>query len=199
MIIDSSNKILQIKIVYFGPALSGKTTSLKSLFRHFGKEDQLSSIESTMNRTLFFDYGVISFQNEDWVLRVHLYTTTGQDFYAITRPITLEGIDGLIFIVDSQKSAYKRNIISWKELKSYFKDILKYLPMVIAFNKQDLPEKFKYKDFLKEIEFEGKENGEIIFTTAINGENVLKSFETLIKLIFYSAIQPKAISNTNKE
>lgn len=66
--------------MYFGPAYSGKTASIKSLFSHFGKADKIASIESTVSRTLFFDYGTMSFQNTDWKLNVHVYTTTGQDF-----------------------------------------------------------------------------------------------------------------------
>ena len=63
MIIDHLNQTIQIKVVFFGPALSGKTTTLKSLFKHFGKEDSVLSIESTIRRTLFFDYGNITFEN----------------------------------------------------------------------------------------------------------------------------------------
>ena len=88
MIIDSGSKTVNIKIVYYGPALSGKTTSLKALFNHFGKLDEVISIDNSVNRTLFFDYGTIIFQNQHWN-----YSTTGQDFYIITRPTTLKGID----------------------------------------------------------------------------------------------------------
>ncbi|KKK57612.1 hypothetical protein LCGC14_3052740, partial [marine sediment metagenome] len=98
MIIDHIDKTISIKIVYFGPALSGKTTSIKTLFSHFGKDDHILSIESTLNRTLFFDYGVVSFQNQEWILKISVYTTTGQSFYLITRPITLKAVDGIIFV-----------------------------------------------------------------------------------------------------
>jgi len=103
MIINHCDKSISIKIVYFGPAFSGKTTSIKALFSEFGKGEALQSIESTVERTLFFDYGTVSFQNEDWKLKIHIYTTTGQDFYLITRPITLRAVDGVIFVVDSQE------------------------------------------------------------------------------------------------
>ncbi|HEC40945.1 MAG TPA: gliding motility protein, partial [bacterium] len=77
MIIDHCDKTISIKIVYFGPALSGKTTSIKSLFSYFGKSEDVMSIESTVNRTLFFDYGTVTFQNQDWHLKLHIFTTTG--------------------------------------------------------------------------------------------------------------------------
>ncbi|MCJ7647702.1 MAG: hypothetical protein MUP85_03725, partial [Candidatus Lokiarchaeota archaeon] len=79
------------------------------MFNHFGKQDELCSIESTVRRTLFFDYGIISFQNEEWMLKLNLYSCTGQDFYIVTRPITLRGVDGVIFVADSQISAFDRN------------------------------------------------------------------------------------------
>ncbi|MFX0105447.1 MAG: hypothetical protein ACFE75_08150, partial [Candidatus Hodarchaeota archaeon] len=143
MIIDHCDKTISIKIVYFGPAFSGKTTSIKALFSEFGKGELLHSIESTVRRTLFFDYGTVSFRNEDWKLKIHIYTTTGQDFYLITRPITLRAVDGIIFVIDSQEDVYERNLISWNELISYFKDCIDDIPIIIAFNKRDKPIKFE--------------------------------------------------------
>jgi len=175
--------------VYYGPALSGKTTSIKTLFDHFGKRDELCSIESTVRRTLFFDYGIISFQNEEWLLKLNLYSCTGQDFYIVTRPITLRGVDGIIFVADSQISAFDRNIVSWNELKTYFDDNFKNLPLVIAFNKQDLPKKFSSETFLKKINFKTYRNKEIKYTIAVNGENILSSFEDILRLIFINIIK----------
>ena len=100
MIINALEKSVNIKVVYYGPALSGKTTSLKSLFNHFGKIHEVESIENSVNRTLFFDYGTLVFQNKEWELKIHVYSTTGQDFYIITRPVTLQSIDVIIFVAD---------------------------------------------------------------------------------------------------
>jgi len=170
--------------VYFGPALSGKTTSLMALFNHFGTKNEVLSIENTLNRTLFFDFGSISFQNDTWKLKFHIYSTTGQDFYIITRPITLKAVDGVIFVVDSQRSAYDRDLVSWNELETYFGDLLVKLPKIIAFNKQDMPNKFNYTEFLEKINYEKFNNLDIKFTIAVNGEGVLDSFEEIIRLIF---------------
>ena len=145
MIIDHCDKTISLKIVYFGPALSGKTTSIKALFSEFGKSETLQSIESTVQRTLFFDYGTVIFQNKEWKLKIHVYTTTGQDFYLITRPITLRAVDGIIFVIDSHQEVYDRNLISWNELISYFNETIEDLPIILAFNKQDLPEKLDSK------------------------------------------------------
>jgi signal recognition particle receptor subunit beta len=136
---------------------------------------------------LFFDFGTIIFQNQKWTLKIHIYSTTGQDFYQVTRPITLQAIDGIIFIVDSQLKAIKRNSISWNELNSYFEeDFLRNLPIVIAFNKQDLPNKFSHMGFLKSIKFHSFNNCSWKFTIALNGEGVLSSFEEILRLIFKS-------------
>ncbi len=197
MIIDHVDKTISIKIVYFGPALSGKTTSIKTLFSHFGKEEKILSIESTVNRTLFFDYGIISFQNQDWVLKISIYTTTGQSFYLITRPITLKAVDGIIFVIDSQKKVYERNLISWNELISYFGDSLEDLPITAAFNKQDLPEKFISTKFLKAIDFHKYKNINTRSTIAINGEGILECFENMLQLVLQKYYDHKLISTIN--
>jgi signal recognition particle receptor subunit beta len=167
------------------------------LFSHFGKEEKILSIESTVNRTLFFDYGVVSFQNQDWILKISVYTTTGQSFYLITRPITLKAVDGIIFVTDSQKKVYERNLISWNELKSYFRDSLQDLPIIVAFNKQDLPEKFISTIFLKEIGFYNYKNIYTRNTIAINGEGVLECFEDILQLVLKKYYDHKLISAIN--
>ena len=197
MIIDHIDKTISIKIVYFGPAFSGKTTSIKALFSHFGKVEALHSIESTVNRTLFFDYGTVTFQNEEWRLKLHIYTTTGQDFYFITRPVTLRAVDGIIFVVDSQEKVYERNLASWQELISYFRESLKEIPIIIAFNKQDLPEKFNSRVFLREIKLDMYQKVETRFTIAISGEGVLDCFEEILRLILGKYYKHKLVSTVN--
>jgi len=194
MIIDHLDRVLALKVVYYGPALSGKTTSLKALFNHFGKKDKVFSIESTRKRTLFFDYGTVLFQNELWKIKVHIYSTTGQDFYLVTRPITLRAVDGIIFVADSQKIVFERNLISWNELNNYFQDSLLSLPKIIAFNKQDLPEKFNPEDFLDEIGYKNYENIDTEYTIALNGEGILASFENILRLIFKGYYENQLIS-----
>jgi len=198
MIINALDKEISLKIVYFGPALSGKTTSLKALFDHFGKKDEVFSIESTLGRTLFFDYGVIAFQKEAWKLKIHIYSTTGQDFYIVTRPITLKAIDGLIFVADSQKIAFERNITSWNELCAYFNKNLLTMPKIFCFNKQDVSDKFNIFTFLDKIEYNKYDNKEIKFTIALNGEGILDSFEELLGLVFKELYGSAIITTANK-
>jgi len=194
MIIDHLSQTIQIKICYFGPALSGKTTTMKSLFNHFGKEDKVLSVESSVGRTLFFDYGTITFKNQQWLLKIHLYSTTGQDFYIITRPITLQAIDGIIFVADSEQSVYYRNLTSWNEFCNYFGDHLIKMPKILAFNKQDLPDIFDTSEFLENINYFKYKNFKINKTIATQGVGVLESFEDLIGLIFKKMYKSQLIS-----
>ena len=198
MIINSLERSIQLKVCYYGPAMSGKTTTLRSLFNHFGKKNLVQSIETSHDRakrrTLFFDYGTISFQNQEWTLKFHIYSTTGQDFYIVTRPITLQGMDGFIFVADSQRDVYDRNLMSWNELSTYFGENINTIPKVIAFNKQDLPEKFNPNIFLHQIDYYKYSNIDVKKTIAINGEGVLDSFEEIISLIFKNLYKTQLVS-----
>ena len=186
MIFDFENKTLQVKIVYYGPAMSGKTTSVKFLFSCFNKENSLKSIDSTVGRTLFFDFGVLQFKGAKWNLKFLVYSATGQDFYASTRPATLNGVDGIIFVVDSQKESLNHNLRSWNELKSLFSNEFYNIPIVISLNKYDLAEmkKLQEGDFISSIEYAKFKQISLTKTAAIKGDGVLDSFSQLIKFIF---------------
>jgi len=186
MIFDFENKTLQVKIVYYGPAMSGKTTSVRFLFSCFNKENSLKSIESTVGRTLFFDFGVLNFKGTKWNLKFLVYSATGQDFYASTRPATLNGVDGLIFVVDSQKECLEHNLRSWNELETLFGREIYRIPVVISLNKSDLNEtnRLLETDFLSRIEYIKFNQISLKKTAAIKGEGVLDSFSQLIKFIF---------------
>ena len=185
MIFDYENKVLQVKIVYYGPAMSGKTTSIKYLFSYFKKDNNLESIESSVGRTLFFDFGVLHFQGSNWGLKFLIYSATGQDFYASTRPATLNGVDGIIFVVDSRLDYLKYNLRSWNELISLFGDEVYNIPVAISLNKYDLDgsDKLKKNDFLNYIHYEMFKYVSIDKTVAINGKGVLNSFKTVIGFI----------------
>jgi len=197
MIFDFENKILQVKIVYYGPAMSGKTTSVKYIFSFFNKGDKLKSIDSTIGRTLFFDFGVLQFKGSEWDLKVLIYSATGQDFYASTRPATLNGVDGIIFIVDSQLRFLDHNLGSWNELKNLFGSKIYKIPIVISLNKYDLQEikKLEEEEFLSNIESDKFRNISIKKTVAINGRGVIDSFNQLVKFIFPQLIIESKLNN----
>ncbi|MFW9880980.1 MAG: ATP/GTP-binding protein [Candidatus Thorarchaeota archaeon] len=197
MILDFENKTLQVKIVYYGPAMSGKTTSVKYLFSRFNKENSLKSIESTVGRTLFFDFGVLKFKGTNWNLKFLIYSATGQDFYASTRPTTLNGVDGIIFVVDSQKECLEHNLRSWKELESLFGNEIYNIPIVISLNKYDLTQitKLQEAEFISYIDYAKFNQLSLKKTAAIKGEGVLDSFSQLIKFIFPQLILNLEVGN----
>lgn len=196
MIFDFENKTLQVKIVYYGPAMSGKTTSVKYLFSCFNKEKSLKSIESTVGRTLFFDFGVLQFKGAIWDLKFLIYSATGQDFYASTRPATLNGVDGIVFVVDSNKEYLQHNLRSWNELETLFGIEIYDIPIVISLNKYDLNyiKKLQETDFMSSINYTKFKNLSMKKTSAIKGEGVIDSFNQLIKFIF-----PQLILNFNEQ
>jgi signal recognition particle receptor subunit beta len=102
----------------------------------------------------------------------------------ITRPITLQAIDGIIFVADSQRSAYYRNLTSWNELCNYYEERILTLPKVIAFNKQDKPDKFSSQEFLDNINYFKYNNIAREKTIALNGEGILDCFEEILAMIF---------------
>ncbi len=186
MIFNYENKMMQVKIVYYGPAMSGKTTSIRVLFSYFNKEHKIKSIDNSVGRTLFFDFGVLQFKGTEWGIKFLIYSATGQDFYASTRPATLNGVDGIIFVGDSQIECLEHNTRSWNELKMLFGTEFYNIPIVISLNKCDLFEKsrLKEKDILPYVEYNKFKHISLKKTIAIKGEGVLDSFSQLIKFIF---------------
>lgn len=186
MIFNYDNKTLQVKIVYYGPGMSGKTTSLMYLFSHFNKEHTVKSIESSVGRTLFFDFGVLQFKGAEWWLKFLIYSATGQDFYASTRPATLNGVDGIIFVADSQRESLEHNIRSWNELKIMFREEFYDIPVVFSLNKYDLQslDKLEARDIMPYVYYEKFKNFSLNKTIATEGVGVLEAFQQLIRFIF---------------
>lgn len=139
MIIDYGNRTIGLKIVFFGPAMSGKTTAIRWLFSAFEYSDKLTSIENTVGRTMFCDFGTIPFPlSTTWSINAHIWSATGQDFYKSTREVVLVGADGVIFMADSQKHLLDENLTSWNELMSTMSEEVQSIPLAICLNKQDL-------------------------------------------------------------
>jgi mutual gliding-motility protein MglA len=132
------------KIVYYGPGLCGKTTNLHHIYGRTapGSRGEMVSLETETDRTLFFDLlpldvGVIG----GFKTRVQLYTVPGQVFYNTTRKLVLKGVDGIVFVADSQRAMKEANTESYQNLRSNLAEIgvkLEELPLVLQFNKRDL-------------------------------------------------------------
>jgi small GTP-binding protein len=184
MFIDWGKKNIYVKIVYYGPAMSGKTTSIKKLFSKMNMEERVKSIETTTGRTLFFDYAPLSIKHNDWNIQVEVWSATGQDYYAETRVTVLNNTDGVIFIADSQKEYYLENKRSWEELISFFGEKLENeIPVVVCLNKYDL------KNVMSDFDLRNLLNNqkETVFLKMIAtiGHNVVESFKMLLELVFH--------------
>jgi signal recognition particle receptor subunit beta len=183
MLIDWSSKVIQSKIVYYGPAMSGKTTSIQTLFKKLNQHDKIESIETSTGRTLFFDFGSLELTRNDWTLRMYIWSATGQDYYSETRSTVLAGTDGIIFVVDVQSHLLDDNLRSWNELKNYYGEKLgRELPVVIMLNKTELPNGLNRQRITDALEIH---NGIHVFRTiALEGFNVTEAFSAMIQKIF---------------
>ena len=143
--VNAHTKEVNCKIVYYGPGLGGKTTNIQCVYQRTtsGSKGQMVTINTENERTLFFDFlpldlGVIrGFQT-----RFHLYTVPGQVFYEASRKLILRGVDGIIFVADSQVERMEENIESFKSLESNLIELgldPEKMPLVMQWNKRDLP------------------------------------------------------------
>ena len=184
MQIDFAAREVTVKLVYYGPALSGKTTNLMALHAAAGPEarGRLVTLETRDDRTLFFDLLPLTFRSSEGAssLRVKLFTVPGQPIHVSTRKLVLQGADGVALIADSRLSETENNAASFFDLRENLKvngmDIGK-LPLVIQFNKRDLPD-IRTDSELAEIAARGKEP--VFSAVARNGEGVV---ETLLGLL----------------
>jgi len=144
-LINYATKEINVKIVYYGPGLGGKTTNLRWIY---GKLDQsakgkMITLATEMDRTLFFDFLPVDLGTvRGFQTRFHLYTVPGQVFYNASRRIILRGADGIIFVADSQRERREDNADSLANLKenlATFNLKLTDSPYVVQYNKRDLP------------------------------------------------------------
>ncbi len=187
MIIDYGNRTVSLKIVFFGPAMSGKTTAIRWLFNAFGCADRLVSIENTVGRTMFCDFGTLSFDlGGGWRIDAHVWSATGQDFYRSTREVVLVGTDGVVFVADSQAILLNENIASWRELTRMLEGGDSTFPVVVCLNKQDLPDSIdesKFREYLSLPKCVA-----VFRSVAKDGVNILEAFEYLFRLAMQSSL-----------
>jgi signal recognition particle receptor subunit beta len=143
--INYSSREINCKIVYYGPGLCGKTTNLQYIYRRASPEQKgkLISLATETERTLFFDFLPLALGDiKGFRVRFHLYTVPGQVFYAASRKLILKGVDGVVFVGDSQIERMEANIESLDDLHINIADQgydLGKLPFTIQYNKRDLP------------------------------------------------------------
>jgi signal recognition particle receptor subunit beta len=143
--IDYMAREINCKLVYYGPGLCGKTTNLQYIFERTNPEHKgkMISLATETERTLFFDFLPLSLgEIRGFKTRFHLYTVPGQVFYDASRKLILKGVDGVIFVADSQVERMEANQESIENLQTNLAEqgyALERLPFVIQYNKRDLP------------------------------------------------------------
>jgi len=196
--INFRERVIDCKIVYYGPGRSGKTTNLEYIFRKYRKNTlgEMVSINTKGDRTLFFDFlplGVGKIKGLD--VKVQLYTVPGQPKYSSTRKMVLKGVDGIVFVADSLKIRHKDNLWSLKDLRDNLaaqnKNIMK-MPMVLQYNKQDPTEEGLPIIPVKEMErcFNKQLKVPSFSASALTGKEVGATLIQCIKL---------TVSNLNRE
>ncbi len=174
------------KIVYYGPGMSGKTTNLEIVHKKAPETNkgELTSIATEGDRTLFFDFmpldlGMIAGMRT----RFQLYTVPGQVYYNSTRKLVLQGVDGIVFVADSSESKMEENLESLENLKNnlaeYGKDI-REIPIVIQYNKRDLPDALAVDDLNARLNPWGVPHFEAV---AITGEGVFPTLKCLSGMV----------------
>jgi signal recognition particle receptor subunit beta len=191
--INFGGREIALKLVYYGPALSGKTTNLRSLHQLTtdGARGRLMTLETKDDRTLFFDMLPLSLRSETaerpgqtagMTLRIKIFTVPGQVLHASTRKLVLQGADGVAFVADSQISETEHNAASFFDLRQNLKDLslsLREMPLVIQFNKRDL-DRVRSDEELDALAQRGREP--VFRASAVNGQGVLETFFGLMHL-----------------
>jgi signal recognition particle receptor subunit beta len=184
--INFGGREVALKLVYYGPALSGKTTNLKSLHQLTSDDarGRLMTLETKDDRTLFFDMLPLTLRADGssggMTLRIKVFTVPGQVLHASTRRLVLQGADGVAFIADSQVTETEHNAASFLDLRQNLKDLgvnLKQLPLVIQFNKRDL-DRVRSDDEIGALASKGREP--VFKASAVQGKGVLETFFGLL-------------------
>jgi len=180
--INYGAKEISVKIVYYGPGLSGKTTNLQVIHQKIPKENKstMVSLATETDRTLFFDFLPLDLGKiKGFATKFQLYTVPGQVYYNATRKLVLRGVDGVVFVVDSAANKIDENLESFQNLIDNLAEYgynIDVLPIVIQFNKRDLPNAMSVEELQR---LTNKQNRPWTEACAVKGKGV---FETL-KLI----------------
>lgn len=184
--INYSSKEINCKIVYYGPGLCGKTTNLQYVY---GKTNPVAkgkmiSLATETERTLFFDFLPLTLgEIKGFKVRFHLYTVPGQIFYDASRKLILKGVDGVVFVADSQVERMEANIESFENLAINLKEQgydLEKLPYVIQYNKRDLPNAAPLEELRDLLNPKGITEFE---ACAATGEGVFETLKGISKLV----------------
>lgn len=184
--INYASREINCKIVYYGTGLGGKTTNLEYIYSRVNPDTKgkMISLATETERTLFFDFLPIDLgEIRGFKTRFHLYTVPGQVYYNASRRLILKGVDGLVFVADSQASRAEANIESmhnlYENLSTYGYD-LQTIPFAIQYNKRDMTDILPVEELRAQINPMGVPDFEAV---AIEGKGVFETLSTVSKLV----------------
>jgi signal recognition particle receptor subunit beta len=184
--INYSTREINCKIVYYGPGLCGKTANLQYIYDKTDPnlKGKMISLATETDRTLFFDFMPLKLgEIKGFKVRFHLYTVPGQVFYDASRKLILKGADGVVFVADSQMDRMDANLDSFDNLRDNLKEHgydLDTIPLVLQYNKRDLPDILPVKELEEALNFRGVKSFEAI---AIKGVGVFETLKQIAKEI----------------
>ncbi len=187
--INFATKEINCKIVYYGPGLSGKTTNIKWIYDHVKPENkgEMITLATETERTLFFDFVPIEVSNvKGFKVRFHLYTTPGQIIYQASRKLILKGVDGIVFVADSQEERHDANLDTLDDMIENLKDYnlkIEDVPLVFQYNKRDLPNALPVDVLRKDLNRWNRPDFEAIATKGIG---VLETFKEISRQVIKS-------------
>ena len=184
--VNYHSKEVNCKIVYYGPGLGGKTTNLQHVYKRTSHDvrSEMISLNTENERTLFFDFLPLDLgEVRGFKTRFHLYTVPGQVFYEASRKLILRGLDGIIFVADSQVEKMESNMESLKGLESNLIEQghkMEELPIVMQWNKRDLPNSTSVEDLEQKL---NKWSSPTFEAVANDGEGVFETLKMISKLV----------------
>ena len=185
-LINYSSREINCKIVYYGPGLCGKTTNLQHIYSRVPQDTRgkMISLATEMDRTLFFDFLPIELgQIRGFRTRFHLYTVPGQVYYNASRKLILKGVDGIVFVADSQIDRFEANVESYMNMLDNLAEhdlSVERIPFVMQYNKRDLPRVVPVEDLEREL---NPKKAPYFEAVALRGTGVFDTLKVACKLV----------------
>ncbi|MEE8178027.1 MAG: ADP-ribosylation factor-like protein [Acidobacteriota bacterium] len=182
--INFAAREINCKLVYYGAGLGGKTTNLEKVFEMAPNKGKMISLATETDRTLFFDFLPLDLGTvRGFKTRFHLYTVPGQVFYDASRKLILRGVDGVVFVADSQEERLDANLESIDNLEENLKEHgydLMTMPYVLQLNKRDLPNILSIEDLKKEL---CRKDEPVLEAVAYKGVGVFETLKQISRLV----------------
>ncbi len=187
-IINYADKVIDLKVVYYGPGVAGKTANLQYIHRSLPQTNKgtMVSLATGDDRTIFFDFLPVSaITVRGFQTRFHLYTVPGQVHYNLTRRLVLRGVDGVVFVADSQFERLPEDVASLRNLDENLREhgaSLDEIPYVVQYNKRDLP-KVAPVDYLEFVLNRRAKRAPCFEAVATDGKGVFDTLNTVSRMV----------------